>query len=563
MTLNLAHLSRYAQITRLLARYGRHLGRLPPELAITSEPIAAAGSRPQTPGDPRLREAEALATDLEAAGPTFIKLGQVLSSRADLLAPPYVQALARLHDQVEPFSFEAVREIIESELAVKMRKIFVRFDPKPLAAASLGQVHRATLRDGRLVAVKVQRPGIAGPIAEDLAALRELATWFEAHAELGRRYQLVALVEELRRTLEQELDYRMEASNLIELGKLTDRFDRLLVPQPIAGFSSAHVLTMDYVPGHKVTAIAPIERPDIPGTELADQLFRSYLHQVLVAGFFHADPHPGNVFITTDGRLALLDLGMVGRLSDESQEKILRLLLAASDGRGEEAATQAAALGERLPDYDGARFTALIKEHVTRLRTSTLAEFTVGGLVLELAHHAAECGVRMPRELALLGKTLVQLDQIARCLDPHFDPNAAIRRHAIELTVERLRKQLSGASLLSGLHHLKELALEVPARLNRILARLANDELEIKIHAIDQTLLMEGFQKVANRITVGLVLAALILGAALIIRVPTEFRIFGYPGLAMLFFLAAAGGGLALVGSILRSDLRTRRTPQR
>jgi predicted unusual protein kinase regulating ubiquinone biosynthesis (AarF/ABC1/UbiB family) len=553
MTLALRNLPRYAQIARLLVRYGRDLARMPPEIEAMLEAEGESDPAEPAPG------AEAFARDLEALGPTFVKLGQLLSTRADLLPLPYLSALARLQDRVEPFGFAEVERIVEEELGARISKAFGEFDPVPLAAASLGQVHRATLRDGRRVAVKVQRPAIQEVAASDLAALRELAAWLDEHTELGRTYGLAALVDEFGRTLARELDYRIEAENLLELGRLMAPYERILVPAPVADYTRTRVLTMDLVHGRKVTEIAPVTRLDFDGAALADELFRAYLEQILIAGFFHADPHPGNVFLTDDHRLALIDLGMVGRISSSRQERMLRILLAAAEQRGDEAAAAAAELGEKTSRYDERRFAEVTGRLAAELQYNKLGDLDVGRVLLGVVHDSARAGVRMPSELALLGKTLLQLDRIARALDPAFDPNAAIRRHAAEITARRVRQLFSTGSLIGGLNDFKELVRRMPDRVGRILDRLAANELEIRVQAIDQRLLMEGFQKVANRIATGLVLAALIVGSAMLIQVPTTFRIAGYPGFAILFFLAAATGGVALLWNILTADLPNRR----
>jgi ubiquinone biosynthesis protein len=553
MGMTLGHLKRYKDIARLFAKHGRAIRDLPVEL------VAKAGAD----GPVTTPAAEEFAKDLEALGPTFIKLGQVLATRADLLPVSYLTALARLQDNVEPFSFAEVETIVERELGVRISRAFSEFEATPLAAASLGQVHRAALRDGRLVVVKVQRPGVQEVIADDLAALAEAAALLDAHTDVGRRYQFSPLVEEFKKSLARELDYRLEAQNLVELAGILESFPRIVVPQPIADFTRATVLTMDYVRGRKVTKIGPLARLEMEGAVLADELFRAYLHQVLVAGFFHADPHPGNVFLTDDGHLALLDLGMVGRLSPDLQERMLRLLLAVGEGRGEEAATIAAAIGEKLPDYDEALFLRTVVGLVTENRSLALGQLAVGRLMLELSHKGAQSGVRLPPELALLGKTLLHLDEIGRALDPQFDPNQAIRRHAAEIMSARLQHSVSPGNLLAALNELKQFFERLPGRANKILDRIANNELEVRVHTIDETVLMEGFQKIANRITVGLVLAALIVGAAMLMRVPSSFQILGYPGLAIVSFLGAAAGGIILVLNILWHDRRTQRKVRR
>jgi ubiquinone biosynthesis protein len=555
MTLSLrpAQLKRYKDIVRLVVKYGRFGAAMDDDLA-----GAFAETGALELGDSAAAGDE-LAADLEALGPTFIKLGQVLATRADLLPVPYLAALARLQDRVEPFSFAEVERIVEFELGVRLSKAFSEFDPKPLAAASLGQVHRASLRDGRTVAVKVQRPKILDTISEDLAAMQEAAGLLDAHTEVGRRFQLSGLMKEFRKTLARELDYRLEAQNLVNFGSLLAEFTRLVVPQPVDDYTTQRVLTMDYVRGRKVTQIGPLARMEMDGTALADELFRAYLHQVLVAGVFHADPHPGNVFLTDDGRLALLDLGMVGRLTPELQDRLLRFLLAMSAGRGEEAARVAAEIGEKLPGFDEGTFKQAISSLIAEQRGATMQDIAIGRLMLAASRRSVEAGVRMPPELALLGKTLLHLDEIARCLDPDFDPNDAVRRNAAEVTSRKLRQSASPGHLLAALQEVKEFAERLPARANRILDLVANNELSIRVESIDEGLLMEGAQKIANRIAVGLVLAALILGAALLMRVPTAFQILGYPGLAMICFLGAAAGGVFLVLSIAWNDRTTRR----
>ncbi|HZI63887.1 MAG TPA: AarF/UbiB family protein [Thermoanaerobaculia bacterium] len=545
------NLKRYKDIARLLVKYGR-------AAAIERSELDQLVADPDVAGDTAEPKAEELANDLEALGPTFVKLGQILSTRADLLPVSYLEALSRLQDNVDPFPFAEVEAIVQQELGVRLSKAFAEFDPQPLAAASLGQVHRAALRDGRAVAVKVQRPGIRETIAEDLEALAQAAELADKHTAIGRRYRFSELVEEFRRSLVRELDYRQEAENLRLLGKNLERFPRLVVPQPVEAYSTSRVLTMDYVRGRKITEVGPLARLDIDGEALADDLFRAYLHQILVDGVFHADPHPGNVFITEDGRLALLDLGMVGRLTPAMQEKLLKLVLAIADGRGEEAAAIIAGMSEKLEGFDERALVRAVTTQVSAHRGAKVSDLQVGRLVLQVSHDAGTSGVRVPPELALLGKTLLHLDEIGRSLAPQFDPNAAIRRHAGEITSERMRRSASPSHMFSALTEFKEFVEQLPARANKILDLVANNEMRVKVETIDERLVIEGAQKIANRITLGLILAALIVGAALLMQIQTSFRILGYPGLAMLCFLAAAAGGLMLILNILVQDRRTR-----
>ena len=552
MTVSLkpTHLKRYKDIAVLLLKYGR--GDLAKRLDVDAE-VAPAGGAERTE-KPR---AEELARDLERLGPTFVKVGQLLSTRADLLPVAYLEALSRLQDQVEPFSFAEVERIVTEELGVRISKAFADFEATPIAAASLGQVHRASLRDGRVVAVKVQRPGIREQIVEDLDAFAEIAQLLDKHAEAGRLYQFEKMVEEFRKTLLRELDYRQEAQSLLTLRENLQEFQRIFVPEPLQDLTTSRVLTMDYVFGQKITSLSPLSRMELDGAALAEELHKAYLKQILIDGFFHADPHPGNVFLTEDGRLALLDLGMVGRMSPGMQENLLKLLLAISDGKGEEAADRAAEIGEKLDTFDEPEFRREVAELVAVYQNAKVEEIQIGRVVMQVSRAAGEAGVRLPPELTMLGKTLLHLDEIARTLDPTFDPNASVRRNAAELLQRRMRKSASPASLYAALLEAKDFVEKLPGRVNKVLDILAKNELRLNVDAIDETLLIDGLHKIANRIALGLILAALIVGAALLMQVPTTFRIVGYPGLAILFFLAAAAGGLVLVFSILVSD----RTP--
>lgn len=541
------HLKRYKDITRLLLKYGR--GDL--AKAVNQDPTL-----PPDENAPDLvtGEPEQLAADLEALGPTFIKLGQLLAGRTDLLPQPYLDALARLQDNVEPFSFAQVEEIVSSELGVRLSKGFRDFDNVPLAAASLGQVHRAVLRNGREVAVKVQRPDIRQTILEDLEAFEEVAALLDSHTEAGRRLGFQGMVEEFRRTILRELDYRREASNLITLGNNLKEYTRILIPQPIEDYSTSRVLTMEYVAGTKITNLPPVARIDLDGQALAEDLSRAYLDQVLVDGFFHADPHPGNLLITPDGRLALLDLGMVARIDPRRQEQLLKLLLAITDGRGHEAADVALQMGTILEGHDEDRFRREVADLVGSAQNAATHELQVGRIVLAMVRKAAECSVRPLPELSFLGKALLHLDEVARILDPDIDPNQIVRRYSDSLLRRHMLKRFSPASMLTSTLDLYDLAQQMPGRINTVLDALANNKLQVKVNAFDETRLMSNLQKIANRIAVGIVLAALIVGAALLMQVRTSFTLFGYPGLAMLLFLLAAFCGFVLVLSILVND---------
>jgi ubiquinone biosynthesis protein len=548
------HLGRYSDLARLLLKYGRR------EL-VENAGLEGALPKDERPGRDDVAtppEAAELADDLERLGPTYVKLGQLLSTRADILPLAYMDALTRLQDSVEPFPAAEAERIIEDELGVRISKLFDTFEREPLAAASLGQVHEATLRGGQRVAVKVQRPGIRQQIMDDLEAFREVAVFMDDHTDIGRRFGLADMLDEFRSSLMRELDYSREAQNLSVFRQNMREFSRIVVPAPIMDYTTSRVLTMQYVRGIKITSLPPVRRIELDGGALNDALFQAYLKQILVDGIFHADPHPGNVFITEDDRIALIDLGMVGYVTDSMQLQLLKLLLAISDGKGEEAADVAAAMGERLEDFDHDRYGREIARLVTMHKDATMGDIDVGRVVVEITRISGDNGVRQPAELTLLGKTLLNLDRVAITLAPDYDVNEAIRRNSASLMRRRMLGQLSPTQALSTALELNEFVQELPRRLNRMLDRVADNQLRIRVDAIDEIELISGLQKIANRIATGVVLAALIMGAALLARVETDFQILGYPGLAILLFIGAVIGGVLLLYDVLTHDRKPR-----
>jgi len=548
------HLRRYKDVVALLIKYGRSDLVKMTDLAV----IGADQSETLAKG---VAEAEELADDLERLGPTFIKLGQLLSTRADLLPEPYLDALSRLQDKVEPFPYEQVQQIVEAELGGRLSKLFGEFEADPIAAASLAQVHRARMRDGREVVVKVQRPNIHATIVEDVQALEEVAEFIDNHTEMGQRYEFSLILAEFRRSLLRELDFKREAENLLKLSDSLSEFENIVIPKPIEDFTSALVLTMDYIPGKKITDVSPIRLAEFDGRRLSEDLWRAYLKQILVDGFFHADPHPGNVFLTDDNRVALIDLGMVSHVSSRMREQLLRLFLGISEGRGEEVADLAIKLGEPKPNFDKAEFTRRVSSLVVRHADATLEQVDAGRITMKIMRIAADTWFRLPQEFTMIAKAMLNLDRSVYTLAPGFDANEITREESANILTRQTYKSLEMGALMTQLVELKDFVQGLPTRVNKILDSIGNNELSIGVDAIDEKLLIEGLQKVANRITLGLILAALIVGAALMMRVETSFRIFGYPGVPAIFFLIAALGALFLAVNIMFFDVKAKKPP--
>ena len=539
------HLSRYKDVALLFLKYGS--STLAKDSGFAEDTSLGETERNQ--------DANQLATDLEKLGPTFVKIGQLLSTRGDLLPPIYLDALSRLQDDVEEFSVEEVEKIIQGELGIRISKAFSSFERKPLAAASLGQVHLATLRDGREVAIKVQRPGIRKQITEDLDSLAAIAEFMDRHTEFGRKYDTSRIVEQFRLSLIRELDYRREASNLEEIRRNLASFKRLRVPGVIDDFTSGRVLTMEYIPGTKITSLSGAILTDLDGDTLAEELFHAYLKQILVDGFFHADPHPGNLLLTHQRDLAILDLGMTGRVPQRMRDQLVHLLAGISEGNGLQVAEAAIGIAEISESgLDRNRFIAEVEEITGSAMSRNLTSINMGTLVLQVTRACAESGLRIPPEMSMIGKALMNLDRVGAALSPGFSPHDSIRRHIAEISKSRIKDTLTSANLLGMLTETKEFLGQLPLRTNRILDLVADNKIKVQVDSIDEKALIQGLQKVANRITIGLILAALIVGSSLLARVGTGFQILGYPGLAMIFFLVAAAGGLVLGWQILVKD---------
>ena len=545
--------ARTAQILRFLLKY-RTAG------VFTGLDLDAAA---ETVDDqPASGTPEEFVKDLESLGPTFVKIGQALSTRPDMVPPAYLEALERMQDNVAPVPFDEIREVVEQSLGVRLSKPFTEFDETPIGCASLAQVHRACLRDGRTVAVKVQRPGIGPQIRADLDAIGALAKRADQHTRMGRDVHFADWVQEFRRALLGELDYRMEAENLDRFGEHLADYPQLYVPSPLWDLCADKVLTMDLVEGTKVTEVSGLRRTEEPMDDLARALMRGYLDQVFVHGEIHADPHPGNLLVTNDGRLALFDLGMIAHVPPRMRERLLKLLFAAVDGRGEAVANESIAMGTRLEHFDAGRYQREVGQMVARYAAHASGRnVSEGRLMLDLVRLGTACGLRTPPELSLLGKTLLNLERVADALAPDVDVREVVEGHLDGVMRGRLRKALSPSSIATELMEVQGLLRDAPRKVSDLLSLLADNRFKVQVVGLDK--LMESLQKIANRIAAGVITASLIIGAALMMRIDTGPHLFGYPAIALVLFLIGAGLGITIVVNSLRSDRKAKPKEER
>ncbi len=544
-------MNRRSQILRLLMRY-RHSG------VFSGMNLDAAGSHTDVPAD---GNPEQFVSDLEALGPTFVKLGQMLSTRPDMVPPEFATALERMQENVAPIPVERIHAIVEQELGAGVNKLFASFDPEPLGCASIAQVHRAVLHDGRQVAVKVQKPEVAAQLRSDLEALRSFALAADHLTQVGRRVRLRDWLNEFAKTLMQELDYHAEAENLARFGRHLKPFRRLWVPQPLWDYCSQRVLTMELATGVRVDAIPDVRRTEQAMDPLAAALIRGYLDQIFVHGEIHADPHPGNLRVTPDGRLAIFDLGMVAHMPPRLRERLLKILFAAVDGRGEEVADDLISISTRLEAFDEERYLRETGQLIARYAAS--GSFSEGRVVLDMVRIATASGLRTPPELSLVGKALLNLETVCRLLAPDLDTRRIVERQLQHVMRARLKKSLSAANLASEAMELQQLLRDGPRKLTDIMALLAENRLQMKVTGLEESRLMENLQKIANRVAAGIISAALIMAASLMMKLETGWHLFGYPAIALFLMLIGVVLGLGIVTSALLFDRRARAREER
>lgn len=540
--------ARYARLAKMLVKYGRSdLVQnaniegfvLPDDAPVGDEPTA-----------------EAFTADLEALGPMYVKLGQLLSTRDDLLPPAYTSSLARLQDKTAEVAFEDIEEVFQEEVGQKISALFTSFDVKPLASASLGQVHAAVTKSGKSVAVKVQRPGVREEIRQDLEALMKLAEVADKRTAVGKTYGFTELITTFGRSLAAKLDYRREARNATRFAEVAEAYEDLAVPKPLPDYCTPRILTLEKIEGVKLTDAGPLRMLDVDGEALADSVFRFYLATMLGEGVVHADPHPGNILLTDDGRLALLDFGMVAAIAPRVRAKLLKLLGSIADGNGEEAAELLASMGTKLEAWNAEGF----RSDVTSLVTDAVAsgsDVQAGTVLVGLARVSGARGLRPPAEMTLVGKALANLDQAVLHLDEHFEPSEAIRENALDAATGALKPSLGG--MLSAAVDAKEFTERLPARANRILDDLSTGAFRIKVDALDQPKLHDVLQRIANRAVLGLIIASTVIGAALMAKVEGGPKLFGYPAISTIFFLIAVAAGAVLGLHIALTDRKARK----
>lgn len=546
------HLQRYRQIITVLFKYG--FGDLMDSLKI--EQYLEIGLKKVSPKKREkletLSRPERVRKALEELGPTFIKMGQILSTRPDMIPVDLIQELVKLQDNVPPFPYSEVTGIVESELKSPIKKIFQYFEEQPIAAASIGQVHKARLINGEEVVVKVQRPGIRKTIEVDLEIILHLATLMEKHLEGWEIHRPVRIVEEFADTLEKEIDYTGEASNLERFARQFKDEPTVYVPGVYREATTARVLTMEYINGIKASSIERLENDGFEPKEIARRGADLIMKQVFIHGFFHADPHPGNILILPDNVICYLDFGMMGRIDRLSRENFADLVM--SIVHRNEAKAADALLRLALWDEEPER-KALEKDvadFMDRHFYRPLKELELGTLLHQLLSLSSKHGLRLPPNQFLMLKALSTVEGLGKMLDPDFDITKQAAPFVRRIQLERVHpRRIAGEMLDSGTEFM-HLLKDIPGELREIIKQARQGKIKIEFEHRGLESMYSTHDRISNRLAFAIVLASLIIGSSLIVLSGIPPKWHDIPLIGLAGFIIAGLMGFWLLLSILR-----------
>jgi ubiquinone biosynthesis protein len=537
----------------VLARYGfgYFLQRLNVEHSIVGEHllrlVPVRRDMLETPLPVRLRKA------LEELGPTFIKFGQILSLRADIVPRDVAAELEKLQDDVEPFPSYVAEFEVAKELKRPLGEMFSFFDPTPLASASLAQVHAARLHTGEDVVVKVQRPGIEELIATDVEILYYLAHLAVRYVDEARLFDPVGLVDEFKRLIAKEIDFVNEAYNVERFRLQFKDNDSVYIPRVFIGFTSRRVITLENVHGIKITDIEALLAAGLDRRQLARTGARAILSQVFTFGYFHADPHPGNILALSGSRVAFLDFGMVGRLSYEMKGHLADILVNLIHRNIPEMREAFLAVGRAEENINIGELDLDLEDFVYRYYNRSLRDIDIGQAFTSLLHIVSSHRIHLPPDLFLLSKVLVTIDGIGRKLDEDFNMAEEARPFVDELQLRRYSPVRIAQSLRRFAASLARFARLFPRDMSVIFTKLKQGTLKVEFEHRGLEHLSMHIDRASNRITFGLIIAALVVGSSIVMHTNRGPQYAGYPLLGLIGFLVAGIFGLWLVITIVRS----------
>lgn len=492
---------------------------------------------------------------LEELGPTFIKLGQTLSTRPDIIPRGYIKELEKLQDEVPPYSYDLVLQMVQKELGANISELFQSFDEKPFAAASLGQAHKAVLKENKAkVVVKVQRPDMEKIIETDLDILFQLAHLTERYISESRLYDPVGLAEEFAKTIRMELDYGTEGRNAEQFRKNFEEDKTVYIPKIYWDLSSKYILTMEYIEGIKINNLNELDKAGYNRKQIAKNGAKSFMKQMLIDGFFHADPHPGNMLVMEDEIIGFLDFGMMGKIDEESREKFINLFIAVLEYDSNKILAGMLALGFTAQETIDTRSLKMdIADLLAQYYDKTLKEIVLGEFITQLAQISIKYHIKMPAELALLGKSLLTIEGIGLALDPDFNLTEIAKPYVEEIILERKNPQRLLANITSDLSEFYHLMVLIPRQLSKILKKMEESIFRLELQHQGLENLINALDKASNRLSYSLILVAIIIGSSLIMQTDKGPQFMGFPVIGILGYIISGILGLSLVIMILRS----------
>ncbi|MEW6326565.1 MAG: 2-polyprenylphenol 6-hydroxylase [Thermodesulfobacteriota bacterium] len=501
----------------------------------------------------RLSTPERVRLAFEELGPTFIKLGQILSIRPDLLPLDFIREFSKLQDKVPPFPFQAAKDTIESQLGRSLTELFETFEETPVAAASLSQVHRAKTRSGDEIAVKVQRPGIESTIETDIRILYDLATLAERRLPETRHYEPVRIVNEFARTIRRELDFVREGRNIDRFRKHFAGDETIYIPRVYRELTAPKVVAMEYIHGIKISDLEQLQAAGLDRKTIAINGADLILKEVFECHFFHADPHPGNLFVLENNVIAPVDFGMIGMLDEETVHQMATILTAIVDKDVDSLVEVLLTIGRAPEPFDRVNFRMELSDFLERYYEVPLQELNIGAIMDELMDITRRYSLRLPSDLVLIGKALVTNEGVGRMLYPEFN----IIEHARPYTRKLMIQRLSPARQLKELSRVFEetavLFKKLPSDVREILSKIRKDDLGIRFEHRGLERFISELDRSSNRLSFAVVIAALIIGSSLVFQTGAGPRLFGYPFLGLAGFLLASILGIWLLIGILRS----------
>jgi len=552
------NIKRYQEIITIFAKHG--FGLIIDQLGIFDYLKMRKHGTDEETSNSKRSIGERLRISLEKLGPTFVKVGQILSTRADIVPHDIVEELKKLQSSVQPFSFNEVKALIESEFEGTLENIYIEFSQEPIASASISQVHYAVLKNGEKVAVKVQRPGIERTISHDLNILKDLARFVDNHTKFGKIYDFSSMVNDFERTLKNELDFTKEGENADTFRENFTKDKGIKVPEVKWSYTSRRILTMEYIEGIGIDDHKSLEKAGIDKRETAENIAASICHQILRDGFFHADPHPGNIKVLTDGTIVLLDLGMVGRVSESRKKTISKFFVGVANKDARMVARAIMELDASSEKKNLRKFEQDVDLMIDKYLTLPWSRINIGELLYEIFNIAFLNGIRLPREFTLLAKSLATIQSVLENLAPELNTLEVAKPIAKKLVFQSYSIKNISNAFKKNMYAYKDLIGELPFYIQNLLEKAEDGDLTLQLRIKDIDKIQKRFDRALNRISfsvillsVCIIITGIIIGSSQNAVKGSEMYLMNITalkiGLALAFCII-----IGVVISIIRSD---------